>query len=90
MSVEAESGKHEADQDILDRNDQARAAVHLVAWLKQRYGISIKNIIGHAMADDSPLFKDLSGWRNDHVDWLKADVRDFRRLVTAEIIDHRG
>lgn len=90
MVQEAESGKHEADQDILDRKDQAGAAAQLAAWLKQRYGISIKNIIGHAMANDSPLFKDLSGWQNDHVDWLKADVRDFRQRVIAEIIDHRG
>ena len=43
------------------------------------------DIIGHSMANDSPLFKDLEGWTNDHVDWLKADVRDFRKRVVAEI-----
>jgi hypothetical protein len=58
--------------------------VHLVAWLKGRYGISMKNVIGHAMANDSPLFKDLQGWRNDHVDWLKADVLDFRKRVARQ------
>ncbi len=83
MVQEAESGKHEADQAILGRRDQAKAAVGLVAWLKQRYGIEQRNIIGHAMANDSPLFKDLQGWRNDHVDWLGADVREFRARVAA-------
>ena len=90
MVQEAEGGRHEADQDILDRKDQARAAVQLVAWLKQRYGVSMKNIIGHSMANDSALFKDLEGWRNDHVDWLKADVRDFRKRVARVIRSNRG
>ena len=30
------------------------------------------------MANDSPYFKDLQGWRNDHTDWLKGDVKEFR------------
>jgi hypothetical protein len=89
MVQEDLSTRHGSDQAILDRRDQARAAVHLVAWLKQRYGISMKDIIGHAMANDSPLFKDLEGWKNDHVDWRSGDVRDFRKRVAAEIRDHR-
>ena len=31
-------------------------------------------MIGHAMANHSPYFKDLEGWRNDHTDWLRRDV----------------
>ena len=45
----------------------------------------MKDVIGHAMANDSPYFKDLEGWRNDHTDWLRRDVLDFhhrlRRLL---------
>lgn len=81
--------RHGAEQAILNRRAQARAAVHLVAWLKQRYRIEIKNVIGHAMANDSPLFKDLEGWRNDHVDWRAGDVRDFRSRVIRLIRDSR-
>lgn len=77
--------RHGSDQAILARRAQARAATHLVAWLKQRYRISIKDVIGHAMANDSHLFKDLEGWRNDHVDWRAGDVREFRNRVVRII-----
>ena len=49
----------------------------------------MKDVIGHAMANDSPHFKDLEGWKNDHVDWLGADVRKYRKLVTKVIHKHR-
>ena len=81
MVQEAGPGSHWADRQILQRKKQSRAAVHLVAWLKRRFGIRIRNIIGHSMANDSPYFKDLEGWRNDHTDWLRRDVRVFRHRV---------
>ena len=31
------------------------------------------------MANDDPHFKDLEGWHNDHTDWLKRDVSEFRQ-----------
>ncbi|MCB0865235.1 MAG: N-acetylmuramoyl-L-alanine amidase [Solirubrobacterales bacterium] len=82
--------RHGAEQAILGRRGQARSAVRLVAWLKQRYGIDMKNVIGHAMANDSPLFKDREGWRNDHVDWRSTDVRQFRKRVAKLIRASRG
>jgi len=42
----------------------------------------MRNVIGHAMANGSPLFKDLEGWRNDHTDWQARDVRTFRHRVS--------
>ena len=60
-----------ADRAILDRKKQIRSATKLTAWLKQRYRIKMQDVIGHAMANDSPKFKDLEGWKNDHVDWLR-------------------
>jgi hypothetical protein len=80
------SGSEEA---ILGRRKQARAAARLVAYLKQRYGIRMRNVIGHAMANGSPLFKDLEGWHNDHGDWPKSDVKDFRRKVVKVLRKHR-
>ena len=47
--------------------------MRLVAWLKSRFGIKMRNLIGHAMANDSPLFEDREGWRNDHTDWQRED-----------------
>jgi N-acetylmuramoyl-L-alanine amidase-like protein/zinc carboxypeptidase len=83
MVQETGRGSHWADRQILRRHRQIKAALHLVGWLKQRFGIPMRDIIGHAMANDSPYFKDLQGWRNDHTDWLRRDVREFRhRLQT--------
>lgn len=87
MVQQSVGSRHGAERAILARRRQARAAVALVAWLKQRYRISIKNVIGHAMANDSPLFEDLEGWRNDHVDWRAGDVREFRGRVAKLIRD---
>jgi len=81
MVQEAGSGSHWADRQILRREPQIHRALRLTGWLKQRLGIKIRNIIGHAMANDSPYFKDLEGWRNDHTDWLRSDVRKFRHRL---------
>jgi hypothetical protein len=81
MVQEGGRSSHWADRRILDRERQIRAALHLVGWLKQRYGVRMRDVIGHAMANDSPHFKDLEGWRNDHRDWLRRDVRTFRHRL---------
>ena len=78
MVQETGRGSHWADQQILDRRPQIRAALRLVRWLQDRHGIPSRDVIGHAMANDHRYFKDLEGWRNDHTDWLKRDVREFR------------
>jgi N-acetylmuramoyl-L-alanine amidase-like protein/zinc carboxypeptidase len=90
MVQEAGPSSHWADRQILDRRPQIRAAVHLVAWLKLRYGIAMRNVIGHAMANRSPFFKDLEGWRSDHTDWLHRDVVVFRQRLRRFIASHRG
>jgi len=66
---------------ILKRRKQSNAAVRLAAWLTDRYGVKLDNVIGHGMANDSPLFLDKEGWVNDHVDWLKPQVKDFRKRM---------
>ena len=89
MVQQSLASKHGSDRAILDRKRQIRSATRLTAWLKQRYRIKMQDVIGHATANDSPKFKDLEGWKNDHVDWLGADVRKFRKLVTKVIHKHR-
>jgi hypothetical protein len=75
---ETGAGGHWADQQILARRPQVRAGLRLVRYLMARYGITEANVIGHAMANGSPYFKDLEGWRNARSDWLAVDVRAFR------------
>jgi hypothetical protein len=70
-----------ATQQILSRRAQATAGAELVAWLERTYDIPPDRVIGHAMANDDKDFRDLVGWRNDHVDWQRPEVLRFRQLV---------
>ena len=81
MVQETGGGSHWADRQILARGPQIRSALRLVRWLQARHEIRTGDVIGHAMVNDSPYFKDLEGWRNDHSDWLKRDVKTFRHRL---------
>ena len=52
--------------------------LHLVRWLQARYSVAKRDVIGHAMVNDSRFFRDHEGWRNDHSDWQLQDVRELR------------
>jgi hypothetical protein len=81
----AASGPTQAIADIFARQRQIDAGLRLVAWLQATYDIPTGDVIGHAMANSSPFFKDLTGERNDHVDWNAAAVARFRQaLASAE------
>ncbi|MGH2952540.1 MAG: peptidoglycan recognition protein family protein [Solirubrobacterales bacterium] len=81
MVQETGPGSHWADRQILRRRPQIRSALRLVRWLAAKHSIPYRDVIGHAMANRSPYFKDLRGWRNDHTDWLARDVRTFRKRL---------
>ena len=83
MVQAATYGSHWADRRILHRHRQIRAALRLVRHLKHRFHVKMRNVIGHAMANRSPYFRDLEGWRNDHTDWLWRDLRRFRHRLRA-------
>jgi hypothetical protein len=78
---------HETAEAILDRKKQAAAAVRLASWLKQRYGIEMRNVLGHGTANDSRLFLDKQGWKNDHVDWLGPELKTFRKRMSRLLRD---
>jgi hypothetical protein len=78
---EAGRSSHWADRQILERKRQIRPGLKLAAWLKERFDIKMRNVIGHSMANDSAHFRDLEGWRNTHTDWLWRDVKVFRRRL---------
>jgi len=69
--------------NILNRPAQITAVTKLVKVLQQAYGIDDVNVIGHAMANDAPTFKDLEGWKNDHGDWTSTQVDLVRRKLAA-------
>lgn len=81
MVQETGRGSHWADRQILQRRKQVRAALRLVRWLREREGIALRDVIGHAMGNGHRQFEDLQGWRNDHTDWLWRDVKVFRKRL---------
>ncbi len=83
MVQEVPSGMsgHWADQQILDRPKQIDAVLKLVRYLQDRFHIKASNVIGHAMANSSPYFKDYTGARNATGDWVKQDVLALRKRL---------
>jgi hypothetical protein len=67
--------------EIMDRKAQAESLVSLVRWLMYRYDITLDNVIGHGMANDSSYYKDLKGWDNSHTDWSAPQIRLLRQKV---------
>jgi hypothetical protein len=56
MVQEAGESSHWADQQILARRPQIRSALRLARYLRARFDIKMGNVIGHAMANNSPYF----------------------------------
>jgi N-acetylmuramoyl-L-alanine amidase-like protein len=74
-----------SDAQILGNPRQLGASLRLTAWLMSRYGIQLRNVIGHSESLTSPYHKELYGpWRcQTHGDWTRADMDVYRhRLAT--------
>ena len=78
---ECSSGDAQAVSAIMHRKPQLKSLVALVRWLMYRYQISLSDVIGHGMANDSPYFRDLEGWKNDHTDWSQPQILLLRTKV---------
>ena len=75
-----------SDQEILDDNAQMAASLRLVRWLRCRYHIAVRNVIGHNESLSSPYHhEDVPSLRTQtHQDWNHADMQIYRRrLVEA-------
>jgi N-acetylmuramoyl-L-alanine amidase len=72
-----------SDAQILHRKPQLRAALKLTLWLVARFGIQVRNVIGHAESLRSPYHHELyASWRcMTHSDWLHPDMQIFRRKL---------
>ena len=77
---ESHSGKDGRwmDRQILHRTKQMDAGLALVRYLQGKFGVKTANVIGHAMANDSPYFKDYTGIKNGAGDWFAPEVKAFR------------
>jgi len=79
-----------SDGEILHRPPQLRAVLRLTLWLMARYGIELRNVIGHAEILTSPYHQELyPQWRcMTHSDWQHRDMKIFRRKLKRMAVHH--
>ena len=74
-----------SDAAILGNARQLQASLRLTVWLMHRFGIQLRNVIGHNESLTSPYHKELyARWRcQTHGDWRHADMEIYRRRLAA-------
>jgi beta-N-acetylhexosaminidase len=75
-----------SDAQILHDRRQLAASLKLTRWLRCRYGIAVKNVIGHSESLSSPYHRErVARVRNQtHADWSHADMRVYRRRLARQ------
>jgi N-acetylmuramoyl-L-alanine amidase len=71
------------DADVLGNRRQLRASLRLTRYLRCRFGIETKNVIGHNESLSSPYHLELvpSLKHQTHGDWKHASMRTYRRKL---------
>jgi N-acetylmuramoyl-L-alanine amidase len=70
-------------REIVDRPAQYGAVVRLTAWLRCRYGISLRDVIGHNESLSSRFHREnvAALRRQTHGDWTRAEMTPVRARV---------
>jgi N-acetylmuramoyl-L-alanine amidase len=74
-----------SDRQILDDPRQLGASLALTVWLMARYGIQLRNVIGHSESLTSPYHVErVAAWRcQTHRDWSHADMTVYRQKLAT-------
>ena len=74
-----------ADGDALGNRRELRASLRLTQWLRCRFGIAVKNVIGHNESLTSPFHRELvpSLRSQTHGDWRHSSMRVYRQRLRA-------
>jgi N-acetylmuramoyl-L-alanine amidase len=74
-----------SDQQVLNHPGQSGASLRLVRWLRCRYHVAVRNVIGHNESLSSPYHReDVPSLRaQTHSDFNHADMQIYRRRLTA-------
>jgi beta-N-acetylhexosaminidase len=69
-----------SDAQVLGDAKQMRASLRLTRWLQAKFGISTKNVIGHAESLSSPYHHERVKRlrRQTHADWQHKDMETYR------------
>jgi hypothetical protein len=64
---------------------QLRASLRLTRWLRDREGIALRDVIGHAESLSSPHHRErVASWRRlTHEDFQPSTMRRYRRMLSA-------
>jgi len=70
-------------REIVDRPAQIGAVVRLTAWLRCRYAIALRNVIGHNESLSSPYHHEnvAALRRQTHADWTRAEMAPVRARI---------
>jgi N-acetylmuramoyl-L-alanine amidase len=81
-----------SDGDVLHNRKRLRASLRLTAWLRCRYGIPIKDVIGHNESLSSPYHRErVKRLRHQtHGDWSHASMKVYRRRLARRPCEATG
>jgi N-acetylmuramoyl-L-alanine amidase len=74
-----------SDQGVLEDHAQLRASLRLVRWLRCKYHVAVRDVIGHNESISSPYHReDVASLRTQtHSDFNHADMQVYRRALVA-------
>lgn len=69
-----------SDAEVLGNERQMAASLRLTLWLVAKFGIEVRNVVGHGESLDSPLrFERYASWRcMTHTDMSRAAMQTYR------------
>ena len=71
-----------SDAQVMSDHRQLAASQRLVRWLRCRYGIAIRNVIGHAETPRSPYWRERTTRNRDtHDDFQRPAMTRYRALL---------
>jgi N-acetylmuramoyl-L-alanine amidase len=72
-----------SDGEVMDRGRQIRSSLHLSHWLRCRFGIRTRDVIGHNESLDSPYYREQDPrFRGDtHEDFRPPTMRRYREMI---------
>jgi N-acetylmuramoyl-L-alanine amidase len=72
-----------SDEDILGNPAELDASLRLTSYLRCRYGIEVRNVIGHNESLSSPYHREnVTALRSQtHEDWTRADMDIYRSKI---------
>lgn len=73
------------DADVLGNARELRASLQLTRWLRCRFAIAVKNVIGHNESLTSPYHRERVARlrRQTHGDWVHASMVRYRARLRA-------